>query len=137
MCLLVVGALPHPPLFTFLFAVFQNARRIARPPATPRRLGPPLTESEVKNALVTSFHTAHRSARPWIYYLQQVLLPGPPVKAAWTYKRAAAKILARHVVCSSVLCSVTYELLAATSSMAGGDILTVTHVHKPITILVP
>ena len=43
----------------------------------------------------------------------------------------------RHVVCSSVLCSVTYELLAATSSMAGGDILTVTHVHKPITILVP
>ena len=37
MCLIVVGALP--PL-GFLFSVFQNAR----PPATPRRLGPPLTE---------------------------------------------------------------------------------------------
>ena len=37
MCLIVVGALP--PL-CFLFSVFQNAR----PPATPRRLGPPLTQ---------------------------------------------------------------------------------------------
>ena len=36
-CLIVVGALA--PL-CFLFSVFQNAR----PPATPRRLGPPLTE---------------------------------------------------------------------------------------------
>ena len=37
MCLIVVGALA--PL-CFLFSVFQHAR----PPATPRRLGPPLTE---------------------------------------------------------------------------------------------
>ena len=37
LCLIVVGALA--PL-CFLFSVFQNAR----PPATPRRLGPPLTE---------------------------------------------------------------------------------------------
>ena len=36
-CLIVVGALA--PL-CFLFSVFQHAR----PPATPRRLGPPLTE---------------------------------------------------------------------------------------------
>ena len=37
MCLIVVGALA--PL-CFLFSVFQNAR----PPATPRWLGPPLTQ---------------------------------------------------------------------------------------------
>ena len=37
LCLIVVGALAP---FCFLFSVFQNAR----PPATPRRLGPPLTE---------------------------------------------------------------------------------------------
>ena len=37
LCLIVVGALA--PL-CFLFSVFQNAR----PPATPRRLGPPLTQ---------------------------------------------------------------------------------------------
>ena len=40
-CLIVVGALA--PL-CFLFSVFQHAR----PPATPRRLGPPLTERRSK-----------------------------------------------------------------------------------------
>ena len=38
MCLIVVGG-PWPPS-VFCFLLFQNAR----PPATPRRLGPPLTQ---------------------------------------------------------------------------------------------
>ena len=47
LCLIVVGALA--PL-CFLFSVFQNAR----PPATPRWLGPPLTQRSKNAGLVSS-----------------------------------------------------------------------------------
>ena len=56
MCLIVVGALP--PL-CFLFSVFQNAR----PPATPRQLGPPLCTHPQTDQKRSAQHTIPRVAR--------------------------------------------------------------------------
>ena len=63
MCLIVVGALA--PL-CFLFSVFQNAR----PPATPRRLGPPLTQRS-KNVGPASELRRSRYQRRFVFYAKQ------------------------------------------------------------------